>query len=214
VINHHFPLLSDRHSLDSQKGIVPIAEKIVEKIKGRTYLEKVLRSKEKTFDTKSFAADMSALLKQGKISAFNKKRYTSPKISLDLHDNDFSNTKLNGADLSEVNLIDANLKEANLEYTNLFGASLMRADLRRTDLDYAILKYVNLEKAKLQYSSLEYAYLDRAYLQYADFTNASLKYASIECADLRYADINGTIFLENFRLPITKDEARSTGAII
>jgi hypothetical protein len=152
--------------------------------------------------------------KQGRIAVFNKKRYASPKVSLDLHDNDFSNTNLNGANLSEVNLIDANLKEANLEYTNLFGASLMRADLSRTNLHYAVLKYANLEKAKLQHSNLEYAYLDRAYLQYADLSNASLKYASIECADIRYADINGTIFLENFRLPISKEEARSRGAII
>jgi hypothetical protein len=41
VINRQFPLLSDRHTLDSQHGIFSIAEKIVETIKGmigeRTY---------------------------------------------------------------------------------------------------------------------------------------------------------------------------------
>ena len=75
------------------------------------------------------------------------------------------------------------------------------------------LKHANLQSAKLEGANFEYAYLDRTDLQYADLTNVSAKYASLECADLRDAVLMGTNLYETFRLPITREEAISRGAI-
>ena len=148
-------LLAGSFALRTQEGITKISEKLVEEIKGREYLEKMLRSsthKEKRKDLTLLNRYFFTLLRQEKIALFNKKRHQYYKISLDFHNRNLSNANLQGADLSEANLKDSNLKKADLQYCNLYGASLVGADLSEANLSHAALKHAHMQKAKMEQS--------------------------------------------------------------
>jgi uncharacterized protein YjbI with pentapeptide repeats len=215
-VANYSQLLVDAFALNTEQGTTKVTEKLVEEIKGRGYLENILRSKKykkQREDTTSLSHSLFILLKQGKIALFNKKRYQYYRTSLDFHNRNLSNANLQGADLSEVNLRDANLTNADLQYANLYGTSLIGANISRANLSHSALKHANLQEANMENSNLNYAYLDRVDLRNANLTNASLKYISIVCADLRNADINGANFYEAFGLPISTEDAKSRGAV-
>jgi uncharacterized protein YjbI with pentapeptide repeats len=211
------PILAGKFALKTKDGIDKIVKRLIERIKGFEYVEKILAERiglsEEKLDTSSLSKYLLGLLKEGRIALFNKKRHNNYKTSVDFHDADLSGLDLEGLDLSEVNLRNANLERTSLRYTNLYGANIMGANLCKSSLGHAALKHGNLEEAKIIDSDLEAAYLDRADLQYANLTNSSLKFASISCADLRETTLTGTNLYGIFGLSISQEDAKSRGAI-
>lgn len=214
---NYSPTLADKWAAKTQEGLDVVAQKLTEAIKGQQYLKSILARNEQTRKKKDDTIPLNeyllSLLQQGNISLSNRIRRENLRVSVDFHDCDLSNANLDGADLYEVNFRNANLENASLRWANFYGATLMEANMSKTYCDHAAFKHANLQSAKLEGANFEYTYLDRADLQYANLTNVSAKYASLECADLRDAVLMGTNLYETFRLPLSREEAISRGAI-
>jgi hypothetical protein len=119
-----------------------------------------------------------AILKQG-VRAWNRWRFKTPTVLLDLH----------GADLGG-----ADLKYALLEYADLSSAHLAEADLHGASLDATDLSRANLSGANLCEASLTVANLDSADLNGADFSAAGVLRTNFSNVDL-----SGAIGLEAVR---------------
>ena len=118
-----------------------------------------------------------------------KARREPPDRSLNL-----AGTDLEGADFSQARLEKANLRDARLERANFTQACLDGADLRGAHLERA-----NLMEASLQRAELGGAHLERANLMEARLERAYLMKAHLEDANLMDARLEGAYFiLANF----------------
>ncbi len=131
------------------------------------------------------------MINQG-VEAWNKWREENPEIEPDLSDVDFSNLKLNNANLS-----DTDFRRSNLRNTDFRGANLVRADLRacnisQTSFNLAKLREANFSEAYLRKSDLTEADLKRAYFIRADLVRVDLCETDLTRADFRWAYLIGS----------------------
>jgi uncharacterized protein YjbI with pentapeptide repeats len=114
-----------------------------------------------------------------------------------LHEVDFSEVILVGADLSGVTCSQANFRNANFRSANISAATLWEeTDLSGTDLSYANLRKLTVEDAIFQGAVLIGADLSESYIKGADFRSASfatvnLHDAWISSSNFRDADLAG-----------------------
>jgi uncharacterized protein YjbI with pentapeptide repeats len=126
------------------------------------------------------------------VEAWNKWREDNPEIEPDLSDVDFSNLKLNNANLS-----DTDLRRSNLVNTDFRGANLIRADLRAANINkagfnLAKLREANFSEAYIRESDLSEVDLKRAYFIRADLVRVDLWETDLARADFRWAYLIGT----------------------
>lgn len=111
-------------------------------------------------------------------------------VRADLKNATLRKAVLENSDFGEAILDYADLKGANLYGVDLAGASLKRANLTEANLEGANLSEANLEGAILWGANLEGANLWGANLKGADFAGAKLKRARFLGADLTRAIFN------------------------
>ena len=146
------PTLADKLAARTEEGLDIVAQKLTRVIKGRSYLESILARNEQTQkkkdDTKSLNEYLFTLLGQGNISLFNRIRRENLGVSVDFHDSDLSNAKVDGADFWEVNFRNANLENASLRWANFYGATLMEANMSKAYCDHAATQTCQPTKCK------------------------------------------------------------------
>jgi len=121
---------------------------------------------------------------------------------------DFTNAKLQGANitdafLQEVNLTSANLIESDLSNSNIAFANLQEIDLRKADLSGAVLgsQFLNDERngSDLSNAKLEMANFREASLQDTNLSNARMSLSDFNSANLYQADLtNANVEGSNF----------------
>ncbi len=131
------------------------------------------------------------MVNQG-VEAWNKWREENPEIEPDLSDVDFSNLKLNNANLSVTDLRRSNLKNADFRGANLVRADLRASNINQTSFNLAKLREANFSESYLRKSDLSEADLSRAYFIRADLVKVDLCETDLTKADFRWAYLIGT----------------------
>lgn len=143
-------------------------------------------------------------------------------MKMDLQKCNFSETEMNGVDLSESNLTETNFYRAKLIKANMTKANLTRANLEFAKLTFSMLNNAILTRANFKSSNLESANLSRvvnedfinftestmnkAILTYGNFTNskfvsAELFYVNFQNAILVNTNFNyANVYNANFTL--------------
>ena len=135
-----------------------------------------------------------------------------------------TNANFSDADLRSINIQEADLSKAVLENANLAEANLVRANLSEAKLSGIKLTNANLKQAQFAKANLSNATLLGASLHDVTFNEANLKNADLSGADVSGADFKDTDLNETDlyqtelqgakNLPISKDTAKSKGAIV
>jgi uncharacterized protein YjbI with pentapeptide repeats len=153
--------------------------------------------------------ELISLLKEGRISEFNKIR---PDSTVDLSGANLSRAGLSKANLIRAYLIGADLSVADLEGADLrravmFNANLSGTNLRRAELEGADLRKAEMIRADLRRTHLDGAELIGAYLHGTNLSGADLSGADLSGADLSETNLNGIIIDEYtiFQLTIIQD---------
>jgi uncharacterized protein YjbI with pentapeptide repeats len=131
------------------------------------------------------------MVNQG-VEAWNKWREEHPEIEPDLSDVDFSNLKLNNANLSDTDLRRSNLKNADFRGANLVRADLRASNINQTSFNLAKLREANFSESYLRKSDLSEADLKRAYFIRADLVRVDLCETDLTKADFRWAYLIGS----------------------
>jgi hypothetical protein len=120
----------------------------------------------------------------------------------------WSNCRMEGAELAGQDLAGARLGN-----TNLSGANLARAQLPGADLAYANLTSARMTGASLPAANLFGTTLRNAVLSGADLKGANLGYAVLQGIDLSGADLEGANFSNADLTGAVLNEANLRGAI-
>jgi len=135
---------------------------------------------------------LEELLKQGKVTEFNKQRPVRGK--LDLFAADLAGADLRGADLSKANLEKADLSGANLSGVNLAGANLSGADLSDADLTEAMALKSKWREAYVENANFTGIELAQSDLTGAEFENCDFSTANFSSARVKHAVFVGCTF--------------------
>ena len=126
------------------------------------------------------------------VEAWNKWREDNPEIEPDLSDVDFSNLKLNNANLSDTDLRRSKLKNTDFRGANLVRADLRAASIKKAGFNLAKLREANFSEAYIRESDLSEADLKRAYFIRTDLVRVDLWETDLTRADFRWAYLIGT----------------------
>jgi uncharacterized protein YjbI with pentapeptide repeats len=169
----------------------------------------------KSKDTLSQSEYFLKLLKEGKITEFNRlhKEYGYDKklflrnanlvgaklIGVDLIQTDLTNAALNNADLSGANLTNAEVSKGTFNEANLTGSTLVKANLYGANLYHANLTSANLTQVQLTTAILIGSTLIETNLSQADLSRANLVGANLSNSDFNGSTLTGAnLMFANF----------------
>jgi uncharacterized protein YjbI with pentapeptide repeats/Ni2+-binding GTPase involved in maturation of urease and hydrogenase len=127
------------------------------------------------------------LLKDKKISEFNKIRKMYEKLEI----------KLEAANLAGLELSEVNLRYAELSDSDLSDSDLSNSDIQNSNLINCDLTDTNLSKTNLSYSDFNMSYMIRTNLQKSYLLNCELNNAKIQDANFEETDLAGSEFCKS-----------------
>lgn len=150
-------------------------------------------------------------LRGGDFSGWNLKGasfHTPGGELMDLHDANFNNSSIQGADFSGAKLFEATFEQASIELSSFSNADLTRArfteaEITMTNFNQAILNYASFKDAHINASDLYEASFYRADLTAARFNGAFLLIpgrSNLCGTDFREAKLNSGTYFENYQV--------------